>query len=215
MLPIRARGRSLVFGWILLMGFQLLQSCGDDAKSESSDPPETAPAESNGNAPGGEPALAPSPEPVVSPPSPSPCPSPACAPCPPPSVMPLWVSVQEYKDCPFPDCPARMGFEVSWIGSLLYGDGPQSALNRADLAALSERAAEVVEQNLLATESCVSLLPLAGRSGLRVYITARDGRIHRVYNLENTDNSLCWRGYRARAGDLAGALDALASRYHP
>ena len=215
MVPIRARSRVLVLSFVLMMAPLLVQSCGDDAKSDSSDPTENAPADTNGNAPGAVPALAPSPEPVAPLPSPSPCPSLACAPCPPPTAVPVWLGVQEYKDCPFLDCPARTGFEVSWSGSLLYGDGPQSTLNRADLGALSERVEEVIEQNLLVPETCVSLPPLVGRSSLRVYITARDGRIHRIYALDNTDNSLCWRGSRGRAEDLAGALDALADRYHP
>jgi hypothetical protein len=215
MVPIGPRSRVLVLGFVLMIAPLFIQSCGDDAKSDSSDPPETAPADTNGNAPAAEPAMAPSPEPVVPLPSPSPCPSLACAPCPPPPLLPAWLSVQEYKDCPFPDCPARMGFEVSWSGAFLYGDGPQSALNRADLGTLSDRAEDAIEQNLLVSETCVSLPPLVGRSSLRVYITARDGRIHRVYALDNSDNSLCWRGSRGRAEDLAEALDALADRYHP
>ena len=108
-----------------------------------------------------------------------------------------------------------MGFEVSWTGHFLYGTGPQAQLNRSDLGELSERAGEVAEQNLSAPASCVSLPPLVGRSDLRVYITTREGRIHLVYDLDNDDNSLCWRGTRGRAEDLAEALDLLANQYQP
>jgi hypothetical protein len=210
MKPSQIRFQVLRWGVVLSLGGILLSSCGDDAKSDSSDQPEET-----GGVQSPAPALAPSPLPESPLPSPSPCPSLACAPCPPPPMTPAWVSVQEYKDCPYPDCIARMGFEVNWSGHFLYGEGPQSQLSRFDLSQVSELAEAVVEQNLLSSPTCVTLPPLVGRSGLRVYITSREGLISLVYQFDQTDNSLCWRGNRGRAEDLAEGLDRLATQYQP
>ncbi len=147
-------------------------------------------------------------------PSPTPAASASPAPSPSPSVSPqAWQSLNEVKDCPYPDCPARAGFKVDVFGNFFYGTGESGKLSLPDLTQLTDQTNRVTSQNLSTPPACVTITPLPGMSSLTIDLTLADGSLHRVYDLNTSLKSFCWLGDRGRASQLKDTIDALSIKY--
>lgn len=132
----------------------------------------------------------------------------------PPSRVAFWSELRFTKDCPFPDCPARGGFWVEADGSYLVGlTGARGVLSLPDLSQLIDQGNRVSEQDLTLVPTCVLLPPLVGRSSVTLDLLLPSGETYRVYELQDSIQSLCWLGDRGRVDQLVDTLDQLANTY--
>lgn len=124
-----------------------------------------------------------------------------------------WVSALETKDCPFPDCPARNGFQVDSQGNFSFGGGASGQISAADLATLSTQASAVAAENLNAAQTCNNINVLPGMSSITINLSTSDGVSHQVYNLSTQNSTECWIGDRTMALQLSQTMDTLANKY--
>jgi len=138
-------------------------------------------------------------------------PSPGPSDSPTPGADREWGFVSLFKDCHYPECPARDGFSVLPTGVFSYGSGETGELMPEDLTELGLLVREVLDQDLSPPPTCTSLPPLVGRSSMTVDLVDSWGVFHRIYDLKDSENSLCRLGDLGPAEDLTQALDFLAS----
>ena len=143
----------------------------------------------------------------------------APAPSPAPGTAAGWTAVREFKDCPYPDCPARAGFTVEPTGKYTYGSAPYTEtgnLSSKDLSELTDHAERVVEQDLPSlSPTCEILAVLPGMSTLSIDLVTAGGVSRRVYEQNAVTGTRCWLGDRGRAERLGDSLDGLARDYAP